>query len=338
MVVSLCFFGFLRCELEKIGTGLRGEPAGITLPDDPGVFEHIDAVGMRQRECDVLLAEQHGDRGGLPQLLQRLGQELEDDGRKSQGRFVEDQDLRLHHQRAADRQHLLFAAGECLRQLALPLFQDREQLEQPGELGGAFVVGEMLAAEIEVLPHAHLAEKLARFRALHQAAPGDPGRARTAQRLAATYDLAGVRPANGSSTSTTFGSRAIALASSSRRKSAKGSVGGRRFITAPNPTRSAIHLARSTSALSGNSMNRLSGSSATMMFSSTVCRFSGRECWNTMPKPLRAILCAGSPAMFSPSNTTSPAVGRSIPMIAFMAVDLPEPFGPIRPKISPARG
>ena len=63
-------------------------------------------------------------------------------------------------------------------------------------------------------------------------------------------------------------------------------------------------------------MNRLSGSSATMMFSSTVCRFSGRECWNTMPKPLRAILCAGRPATFSPWNITSPAVGRSMPMIA----------------------
>ncbi len=74
-----------------------------------------------------------------------------------------------------------------------------------------------------------------------------------------------------------------------------------------------------------------------MMFSSTVCRFSGRECWNTMPKPLRAILCAGRPATFSPWNTTSPAVGRSMPMIAFIAVDLPDPFGPIRPKISPAR-
>ena len=148
---------------------------------------------------------------------------------------------------------------------------------------------------------------------------------------------ASVRPAKGSSTRTTFGSRAIALASSSRRRSANGRVGGWRSITAPRPTRSAICLARSRSALSGTSMKRLSGSSATMMFSSTVCRFSGRECWNTMPKPLRAILCDGRPARFSPSRRTSPAVGRSIPMTLFMAVDLPEPFGPIRPKISPGR-
>ena len=46
-------------ELEKIGAGFRGEAAGIALPDDPGMLEHIDAVGMRQREGHVLLAEQH---------------------------------------------------------------------------------------------------------------------------------------------------------------------------------------------------------------------------------------------------------------------------------------
>ena len=33
---------------------------------------------------------------------------------------------------------------------------------------------------------------------------------------------------------------------------------------------------------------------------------------------------------------TEPAVGRSMPMIDFITVDLPEPFGPIRPRISPA--
>src|ERR1700723_157891 len=55
-----------------------------------------------------------------------------------------------------------------------------------------------------------------------------------------------------------------------------------------------------------------------------------------MPKPFRAILCAGRPATFSPWKMTSPAVGRSMPMMVFIAVDLPEPLGPIRPKISPA--
>ena len=72
------------------------------------------------------------------------------------------------------------------------------------------------------------------------------------------------------------------------------------------------------------------------MFSSTVCRCSGRECWNTMPTPSRAIRCDGQPATSTPSIRTEPASGRSIPMMSFITVDLPEPFGPIRPRILPA--
>ncbi len=33
-----------------------------------------------------------------------------------------------------------------------------------------------------------------------------------------------------------------------------------------------------------------------------------------------------------------PAFGRSMPMISFITVDLPEPFGPIRPEDLAARG
>ena len=54
-----------------------------------------------------------------------------------------------------------------------------------------------------------------------------------------------------------------------------------------------------------NSMSRLSGSSASLMFSSTVCRCSGRECWNTMPTPLRAIRCEGQPADLDAVETDS---------------------------------
>ena len=72
------------------------------------------------------------------------------------------------------------------------------------------------------------------------------------------------------------------------------------------------------------------------MFSSTVWRCSGRECWNTMPAPMRAILCDGQPATSTPLMRTEPASGRSMPMISFITVDLPEPFGPMSPKILPA--
>ena len=50
-------------------------------------------------------------------------------GAKPERRLVQQQDLRIGHQRAADRQHLLLAAGQGARDLAEPLPQPREQLE-----------------------------------------------------------------------------------------------------------------------------------------------------------------------------------------------------------------
>src|SRR5579883_919834 len=64
---------------------LRGEPRRIAFPDDAGVLEHVDAIGMWQREGHVLLAEQHGDRRGLAQTLERLRDLLEDDGGEAEG-------------------------------------------------------------------------------------------------------------------------------------------------------------------------------------------------------------------------------------------------------------
>src|SRR5947209_12974836 len=50
----------------------------------------------------------------------------------------------------------------------------------------------MLAAEIEVLAHAHLAEQFARFRAVHYAAARDLRRTDAAQPFAVADDLAAV--------------------------------------------------------------------------------------------------------------------------------------------------
>jgi hypothetical protein len=51
-------------------TGFRGKAARIAFPDDPRMFQHIDPVGMRKCESNVLLAEQHRNRRCLAQLLQ----------------------------------------------------------------------------------------------------------------------------------------------------------------------------------------------------------------------------------------------------------------------------
>src|SRR5579883_2046032 len=81
--------------LEIASPHLGGEAVGRAFPHNAGVLEHIDAVGMRQRKGNILLAEQHGDRGGLPEPLQRFRKLLENDRRKAERRLIENEEPRL---------------------------------------------------------------------------------------------------------------------------------------------------------------------------------------------------------------------------------------------------
>ncbi len=47
--------------------------------------------------------------------------------------------------------------------------------------------------------------------------------------------------------------------------------------------------------------------------------------------------CAASPSILRPSNVTLPSSFCSVPQMQLTSVDLPEPFGPIRPRRSPVR-
>jgi hypothetical protein len=45
--------------------------------------------------------------------------------------------------------------------------------------------------------------------------------------------------------------------------------------------------------------------------------------------------CGANPAISTPSNVIDPAEGTSVPESMLKIVLLPEPFGPIKPRISP---
>ena len=51
--------------------------------------------------------------------------------------------------------------------------------------------------------------------------------------------------------------------------------------------------------------------------------------------PLLMIRCGARPAISSPPNRIEPDVGASVPESMLKIVLLPEPLGPIRPRISP---
>src|SRR6266581_3561476 len=77
-------------------------------------------------EVRVLLDEERRHALG-PELTDHLEEVLHDEGRETGGRFVEQDEVRLRHQRAADREHLLLTAAERNRELSRALGEPREQ-------------------------------------------------------------------------------------------------------------------------------------------------------------------------------------------------------------------
>src|SRR5438067_2077195 len=78
---------------------------------DAPMLDHVVAVSDRLREAEVLLDEQDG-KAFLLEPPDGAADLLHDDGRKALGRLVQHQEARSGAQDAADRQHLLLAAGE----------------------------------------------------------------------------------------------------------------------------------------------------------------------------------------------------------------------------------
>ena len=72
-----------------------------------------------------------------------------------------------------------------------------------------------------------------------------------------------------------------------------------------------------------------------MMLSSTLIFGKTDSCWKVRPIPSLLRSQARLPATGWPLTKTSPEVGGYWPRMQLKSVDLPEPFGPISPRISP---
>jgi DNA-binding GntR family transcriptional regulator len=72
------------------------------------------------------------------------------------------------------------------------------------------------------------------------------------------------------------------------------------------------------------------------MLARTVNRSKSLMFWNVRATPRRAIVAAAARVMSRPSSVTRPPVGWMTPEMQFSSVVLPEPFGPIKPKIRPS--
>src|SRR6267378_3932111 len=101
---------------------------------DLAVHDDVAAVGDADRLVEILLGHQHCEPVAFLQLPD-LGDGMRDQDRREPHRgLVHQQEPGRGHQRAADRQHLLLAAGERAGELAPALRQDGKNLERKGKI------------------------------------------------------------------------------------------------------------------------------------------------------------------------------------------------------------
>ena len=142
--------------------GGRGvvELARRPLLGDDGAVHHDDPVGDRQRLGLVVGDVDDGEAEGLLQLADLVADPAAQLGVEVRERLVEEQHLRLEHQRPGDGDALLLAAGELGGEARLEAGEPDEREAVGGAAGGlALVVAREAQAVGDVLHHRHVREE-----------------------------------------------------------------------------------------------------------------------------------------------------------------------------------
>src|SRR5579885_3910627 len=93
--------------------GRGGELGRGSFPDNTTTLNEEMSVGDLHERTDILVDHENRQAGRL-QLRKTTPDLGTDERRKSFGRLVEDQEPRVGHQGAPDREHLLFTAGSLI--------------------------------------------------------------------------------------------------------------------------------------------------------------------------------------------------------------------------------
>src|SRR3954462_1786140 len=115
-------------EIAALQLSIGAELGRAAAPDDAAFLQHVMPVGDARQRPDVLVDEEKRKALGL-ELGNRAIDLLANERCQAFGRFVEDQEARVGHERAADREHLLLAARELVTVVRLPLAELRKERE-----------------------------------------------------------------------------------------------------------------------------------------------------------------------------------------------------------------
>src|SRR6266542_714659 len=116
-------------EVELLHVLVRAELVGLAVEDDPAVLHDVAVVRDPEREVRVLLDEQEARLLLAVHALDDVEDFAHEQRREAERRLVEEDELRARHERAADREHLLLAAGEVAGEPLAALSQAREVVE-----------------------------------------------------------------------------------------------------------------------------------------------------------------------------------------------------------------
>src|SRR6266851_1522530 len=159
-------------KIPMLQVAVAGELRGRAGPDDAALLDDVMTVGQPDQRAHALV--DHQDRLALAlQPVEARPDLLADQRRQALGRLVEDQQLGIGHQRPADRQHLLLAAGELVAHVALALGEPRKKSEGALEGPGIAARRAVRRRRHKVLAHREIGEDLATLGHQPQAKAGD---------------------------------------------------------------------------------------------------------------------------------------------------------------------
>src|SRR5499426_1271201 len=181
-------------EADEAADGLifAAQRARVSAPAHASALEHVMAVGKSSENLEILVHDQDRLAAAL-ELTQDFPDLAADDGGKAFGCLVQDQQLRVGHQRACDRQHLLLPTRELAAHLRSALADPGKKLED--RVGGPArrAAWSRARGRGQILPHRQARKDAAPLR--HQTQPelGDAERGEPAQLPSLERDAAAVR-------------------------------------------------------------------------------------------------------------------------------------------------
>src|SRR5215475_3602536 len=115
-------------EIKFLDFAVIAQPFGVALQHDTAVFQHVAMIGNRKRHRCILFDDGNADAELAANMDQPLHQVVNHDRRKTQRKLVDQEQLGMADQRAAEREHLPLAARKQPADPGLQLAKQRKEL------------------------------------------------------------------------------------------------------------------------------------------------------------------------------------------------------------------